>query len=202
MVLTALARSPVISYQPPIQDDWSADARVRISQGCQREPLPATKYAVNAENRSAVPMPQSEQPAILAGLEIAMKWGQVLGGPEQLKIALDAIEPQLIRDHEARVQQLSMQEKADEQRVRAARERQQLQFRTTSLIVGAVLSVAMLAAGVYVAQDAWWLASLLCGPSLISMAAITVLRRYDKAMKAVADAAKRATSAASRTPIP
>ena len=158
---------------------------------------------MNADNRSAVPMPQNEQPAILAGMEIAMKWGQVLGGPEQLKIALDAIEPQLIRDHEARMRQLSMQEKADEQRVRAARERQQLQFRTTSLIVGAVLSVAMLAAGVYVAQDAWWLASLLCGPSLISMAAITVLRRHDKeAMKAVAGAAKRATSAASQTQIP
>ncbi|GAA5610176.1 hypothetical protein CP981_31115 [Streptomyces platensis] len=158
---------------------------------------------MNADNSSEVPVPQVDQPAVLAAMELAMKWGQTPGGPEVLQMALGALEPQLKREHEALLRKLSMREKADNQRARAERERQQLQFRTTSLIVGAILSVAMLAAGVYVAKDAWWLACLLCGPSLISMAAITILRRHDKeAMRSVADAAKRATSAASQTQTP
>jgi len=149
------------------------------------------------ENSSAVPAPRDNDPLVSAGLEIAMKWGQALGSPEQLKIALEALEPQLQREHLIRVKQLDMQAKKVEYDAREKRDKLQHQFKTVSLIVGAVFSIAMLGAGVYVAKDAWWLASLLCGPSLIGMALIIILRRHDAAiMKAVTDTANRATNAA------
>lgn len=158
---------------------------------------------MSIENSSTAPAPRDEDPLVSAGLEIAMRWGQALGGPEQLQIALAALEPQLKREHQIRIKHMDMQVKKAERQTREAREVRQHRFRMASLIVGSILSIAMLAAGVYVAQDAWWLASLLCGPSLISMAAIIILRRHDnEAMKAVADAAKRATSVASQAQVP
>ncbi|MFD8545777.1 hypothetical protein [Streptomyces sp. NPDC059649] len=158
---------------------------------------------MSIENSSTAPAPRDDDPLVSAGLEIAMKWGQAFGGPEQLQVALAALEPQLKREHQIRIKQLDMQTKKAERQTREAREIRQHRFRMASLIVGSVLSIAMLAAGVYVAKDAWWLASLLCGPSLISMAAIIILRRHDnEAMKAVADAAKRATSAAAQSQVP
>ncbi|MER8028558.1 hypothetical protein ABTZ78_06240 [Streptomyces bauhiniae] len=156
---------------------------------------------MSIENSSASPVPGDDDPLVSAGLEIAMRWGQALGGSEQLQVALAALEPQLKREHQIRMKQLDMQVRKAERQTRETREVRQHRFRMASLIVGATLSVAMLAAGVYVAEDAWWLASLLCGPSLISMAAIIILRRHDsEAMKAVADAAKRAAGAASQVP--
>ncbi|QOV38782.1 hypothetical protein IM697_10610 [Streptomyces ferrugineus] len=155
------------------------------------------------ENSSAVPAPRDNDPLVSAGLEIAMKWGQALGSPEQLKIALEALEPQLQREHQIRMKQLDMQAVKAEHEARDKRDKRQHRFKTVSLIVGAVLSVAMLGAGVYVAKDAWWLATLLCGPSLIGMALVIILRRHDSAaIKAVADAARRSTSAAGQTLTP
>ncbi|GAA0281127.1 hypothetical protein GCM10010302_18630 [Streptomyces polychromogenes] len=158
---------------------------------------------MSIENNSVAPVPRGDDPLLSAGLEIAMKWGQALGGPEQLQVALAALEPQLKREHQVRLKHLDMQEKRAERQTREAREIRNHRFRITSLVVGAVLSVAMLAGGVYVAKDAWWLASLLCGPSLISMAVISILRRHDnEAMKMVADTARRATNAASQAQVP
>ncbi|MFI1606969.1 hypothetical protein ACH4YN_33290 [Streptomyces griseofuscus] len=158
---------------------------------------------MSTENSSPIPVQREEDPVVSAGLEIAMKWGAALGGPEQLKIAFEALEPQLKREHQIRLKQLEMQTKKAEREAREAREIRQHRFRLASLITGAALSAAMLGAGVYVAKDAWWLASILCGPSLISMAAIIILRRHDsEAMKAVADAAKRAANLASQGQTP
>ncbi|MFF1400176.1 hypothetical protein ACFVZD_41200 [Streptomyces sp. NPDC058287] len=42
------------------------------------------------------------------------------------------------------------------------------------LVVGGVVAVAMLGSGVYVAKDAWWFATLLCGPSLLALVKIFV----------------------------
>ncbi|MFI1537732.1 hypothetical protein [Streptomyces anandii] len=66
-------------------------------------------------------------------------------------------------------------------------------------MLGAILSAAMLGAGVYVAKDNWSLAPLLCGPSLIAMAKIIFLRRSDPGdMAAVGAAARNSTNAASQ----
>jgi len=158
---------------------------------------------VSIENSSTAPVPRDEDPVVSAGLEIAMKWGQALGGPQQLKVAFEALEPQLKREHEIRIRQLEIQAKKLEQAAREVRDRRQHQFKMTSLVVGAVLSVAMLGAGVYVAHDSWWLASLLCGPSMIGMALIIILRRHDAAVtKAIADAARRSTNAAAQAQPP
>jgi hypothetical protein len=157
----------------------------------------------SGENSNIVPAPRDDDPIVSAGLEIAMRWGQALGGPEQLKVALEALEPQLKREHQIRVKQLDMQVKKAERELREERDKRQHRFRMTSLIVGAVMSVAMLAGGVYVAKDAWWLSTLLCGPSMIGMALIIILRRHDaNAMKAVADAARRSTNAAGQAQPP
>lgn len=154
---------------------------------------------MSIENSSTAPAPRDDDPIVTAGLEIAMRWGQALGGPEQLKVALEALEPQLKREHQLRVKQLDMQASNAVQDAQERRDVRAHRFKMTSLIVGAVISVAMLCGGVYVAKDAWWLASLLCGPSLIGMALIIILRRHDaNTMKAIADAARRSTNAAAQ----
>jgi hypothetical protein len=144
---------------------------------------------------------------------IAMKWGAVLG-PEKLEIALKALEPQLKRDHQALMRRLDMQREAAERAdaaaaaapEREARERQEQRKHNrhmAGLVVGAVVAIAMLGAGVHVAQDAWWLATLLCGPSLLALAKIFVLRRSDPDdMKFVSKATRSSTNAASQGPPP
>jgi hypothetical protein len=168
------------------------------------------------ESSSALPLPPDD-PVVSAGLEIAMKWGAALGGPEQLKVAFEALEPQLKREHQIRLRQLDMQreaaaradekaEAAAEREVRLAREKRQHALWMTGLYVGAVISVAMLGAGIFVAKDVWWLAIMLCGPSLIAMGKLYVLRRSDaKDMQAVSQGARSATNAAGQAqppPIP
>ncbi len=108
-----------------------------------------------------------------------MNWGAALGGPEHLKVALQALEPQLKREHQQHV------------------------FRMTGLYLGAVISVAMLSSGIYIAQDVWWLATLLCGPSLIAMGKIFVLRRSDgDDMTAVSRGTRTSTHAAAQAQPP
>ncbi|AZM56298.1 hypothetical protein DMA15_29965 [Streptomyces sp. WAC 01529] len=63
-------------------------------------------------------------------------------------------------------------------------------------IIGATIAVAMLGAGVYVAQDAWRLATLLCGPSLLALGKIFVLRRSDPDDRKADGRATRSSTAA------
>lgn len=110
-------------------------------------------------------------PVVRAGLQIAMKWGNALGGSEQLRVALKALEPQLKREHELQLRRLAAQHAAAiEHEARLHR------FRMIRLIVGSVMSILTLGAGVYVAQDAWWLAVLLCAPGLTALLKISFVR--------------------------
>ncbi|WP_460111571.1 hypothetical protein [Streptomyces sp. YKOK-J1] len=153
------------------------------------------------ENSGAWPSPRNEDPMLSAGMEIARQWGGL--SPDHLKVALEALEPQMRREHQARMRQLDMLAKKAEQEARAEREKRQHRFKMASLIVGAVLAAAMLGGGVYVARDNWWLATLLCGPSLIALAKIVFLRRSDPDdMRVVAGAAKHSTNAASQAQPP
>ncbi|MEU4039102.1 hypothetical protein [Streptomyces collinus] len=165
------------------------------------------------DNSSALPLPTGD-PVVSAGLEIAMKWGAALGGPEQLKIAFEALEPQLKRDHQARLKRLEMQREAAtradenaraaaERKLRMVQEKRQHALWTARLCVGAVISITMLGAGVYVAKDVWWLAIMLCGPSLLAMGKLYVLQRSDTTdMDAVTRAARNANSAAGQAQPP
>ncbi|MFI6875475.1 hypothetical protein ACIBL6_18740 [Streptomyces sp. NPDC050400] len=146
-------------------------------------------------------------PVISAGLDIAVKWGAALGA-DKLEIALRALEPQLKREHQILMKRLDMEraaadrgaQAATEAAERAARQRQEQNKHNrhmAGLAAGVVIAIAMLGAGVYVAQDAWWLAALLCGPSLLALAKIFVLRRSDPDdMKFVAQASRTATNTA------
>ncbi|MEU1481102.1 hypothetical protein ACFYZ8_28840 [Streptomyces sp. NPDC001668] len=165
------------------------------------------------ENSSALSLPQDD-PVVAAGLDIAMKWGAALGGPEKLKIAFEALEPQLKREHQIRLRQLDMQREATaraeenaraaaEDMVRLEREKRQHALRMTGLYLSAVISVAMLVVGVYVAKDMWWLSLFLWGPSLVAMGKLYALRRSDPGdMKALSLGARTATSAAQQAQPP
>ncbi|MEU1515687.1 hypothetical protein ABZ490_26680 [Streptomyces sp. NPDC005811] len=164
------------------------------------------------EDSSALPLPQDD-PVVAAGLDIAMKWGAALGGPEKLKIALEALEPQLKREHQIRLRQLDMQRDATvraEENAKAAadgmlrleREKRLHALRMTGLYLSAVISVAMLVVGVYVAKDMWWLSLFLWGPSLVAMGKLYALRRSDPDdMKALSLGTRTATNAAQQ-PLP
>lgn len=182
---------------------------------------------MTTEDEETLPatQPSATDAVVSAGLEIAIKWGAALGGPEKLDIALKALEPQLRRDHKERLLRLEMQREAAEATARAtrltaelaAREQRQAAVRAsqerreerahrrhmTGLIAGAVIAVAMLGAGVHVAKDAWWLATLLCGPSLLALAKVFVLRRSDSGdMDAVSRASRTSTNAATQAQPP
>ncbi|KPC95453.1 hypothetical protein ADL27_09055, partial [Streptomyces sp. NRRL F-6602] len=56
---------------------------------------------------STTPVPiGNEDPMVRTGLEIAMRWGQALNNPDQLKIALEAVEPQLRREYQLQRMQI------------------------------------------------------------------------------------------------
>lgn len=142
-------------------------------------------------------------PVLSAGLEIAMKWGTALGGPGTLDVALKALEPQLRREHKERMMRLEMQREAVQREAQWRREERGHQRYIAGLVVGAVIAVAMLAAGLYVAHDSWWLSALLCGPSLLALVKVFVLRRSDAGdMLAVSGSARESTRAASQAQPP
>ncbi len=70
--------------------------------------------AVSVEDGNIPAPPPQGDPVVAAGLEIAMKWGAALGGPEHLKVALQALEPQLKREHQLRLKQLEIQRETPE----------------------------------------------------------------------------------------
>lgn len=173
---------------------------------------------MSPEDSGALPLPPAVpdhvDPVVSAGMSIAMQWGKVLD-PEKLEIALKALEPQLKRDHQVVMARLEMQRAAAErahsaevaaaERVAAERREQRRHNRhMAGLVVGAVVAVAMLGAGVYVAQtDRWWLSILLCGPSLLALAKVFVLRRSDPDdMKFVSQATRGAMNSAGQVQQP
>ncbi|MER6617474.1 hypothetical protein [Streptomyces xantholiticus] len=146
---------------------------------------------MSLEGQSSRPSPSpvggSADPLLSAGLGIAAQWGKALG-PEQLQVALKALEPQLRREHELNMLRLQRQEadaarKAaaeDAEMEREAREKISARhhaYRMTMLRSAVGLSVGMLAGGLYAMPHNPWIAGALCGPSLLSLLRIFVLRR-------------------------
>ncbi|MFG2952068.1 hypothetical protein ACGFZ4_43785, partial [Streptomyces adustus] len=99
--------------------------------------------------------------------------------------------------HRERMLGLELQREA-EQRQHEDRQRERADRRhTVELVTGAVIAPAMLGAGVYVAPENGWLSALLCGPSLLALAKVFVLRQSGpEDMRAVSPAGRIATNAA------
>lgn len=130
-----------------------------------------------------------------------MQWREL--GAEQLGVALRAMEPELKREHRLSVLRLELEREATQRLHEERQERRAHRRHMTELIVGAVVALSMLGGGVYVAPDSWWLSCLLCGPSLLALVKIFVLRRSDPGdMAAVAGAARTSTNAAGQAQPP
>ncbi|MEV8086350.1 hypothetical protein [Streptomyces nigra] len=120
------------------------------------------------------------QKEVQAGLDIAMQWAKLPA--EHLEIALQALEPQLKREHQARMAELQAEaERARLKAVEVQAKRTQALY-LTGLIAGLVISVTMLVAAVFVAEEATWLSVILSGPSVITLASLFVLRRAEKVL--------------------
>ncbi|MGW6687481.1 hypothetical protein [Streptomyces sp. NPDC054961] len=155
---------------------------------------------MNLGDQSAqLPGMPGTNPVVSAGLGIAAQWGAALGGPEQLQVALKALEPQLRREPELSKLRLEQQEsdaarkaaaeEAEAQRrahaVERAKEREAREqmaarnhkHRMRLLHSAVALSVLMLGGGLYAMPTNGWIAGALCGPSLLSLLRIFVLRR-------------------------
>ncbi|TQJ93003.1 hypothetical protein [Streptomyces sp. SLBN-31] len=139
--------------------------------------------------------PSDDDAVLSEGARIAAQWRDL--GAEQLGVALRAMEPQLRREHRERMLSLELQREA-EQRQHEDRQRERADRRSTvELVTGAVIALAMLGGGVYLAPEHGWLSALLCGPSLLALAKVFVLKRSDPAdMQAVLLAGQLATRAA------
>lgn len=145
--------------------------------------------------------PAEDDAVLSAGARIAAQWRDL--GAEQLGVALRAMEPQLRREHRERMLSLEMQREA-EQRQHEERQRERAdRRRTVELVTGAVIALAMLGGAVYVAPVNGWLSALLCGPSLLALVKVFVLRRSDpEDMRAVSLAGRMATNAAAQAQQP
>lgn len=142
-----------------------------------------------------LPSGQPSDDAVLsAGARIAMQWREL--GAEQLGVALRAMEPELRREHRLQVLRLELEREEAARKHAERQEQRENRRRVTELVVGAVVALAMLGGGVYVAPASWWLSCLLCGPSLLALVKIFVLRRSDPGdLAAVAGASRTATNA-------
>ncbi|MBL1101708.1 hypothetical protein [Streptomyces coffeae] len=110
----------------------------------------------------------SQQPD---SLEIALQWAEL--PPEHLKIALQALEPELARQHQLRL--LRAQLEAQE-----AKERRSHLLYLGGLVGGFFIVVAMLTGAVIVGTKGLpWLSAMLAGPSVLSLAGLFVLRRTE-----------------------
>ncbi|MFE5943128.1 hypothetical protein [Streptomyces sp. NPDC056480] len=169
---------------------------------------------MTTEEQGSLPSPKTtEDPVLSLGLNIAAQWGSRLD-PHQLEVALKALEPQLKREHKERTIRLEIQREdaeraaqttreASERASREARDGRSHKRYMATLITGGVVAIAMLGAGVFVAQDRWWLSILLCGPSLIALSKIIFLRRSDEYdMKAVLRATRTGMNAAGQAQPP
>lgn len=140
---------------------------------------------------------------------IAQMWAQV--PPEHLEIALKALEPELQREHEHRLEMLRREEN-EQRRCHQEGERKLRQLENEQrrrhvrylcgLWAGFALAAGMLTGGVIVGVSGQtWLAALLTGPSLLALAKLFVIRRADASdTQQIADAQRETLANAAPSP--
>lgn len=135
-----------------------------------------------------------------------MQWAELPS--EHLQAALKALEPQLRREHEARMEREKVASKIELERMRLSVEEGQAARSHTlyllGLIAGFIVTIGMLAGAVIVGiNNQPWLAALLAGPSVSILAGLFVLRRNDhNQMKALLAAQRAAIGIAGQGPPP
>jgi hypothetical protein len=148
----------------------------------------------------------SPQQPIPTGLEIAMQWAELPA--EHLQVALKALEPQLRREHELRMEQEKAVQKLELERMRLSSKEVQAKrshaLFMAGLVAGFVVTIGMLAGAVVVGvQGHVWLAAMLSGPSVLALAGLFVLRKTDTAqMGAVQRSQRSALNAAQQVQPP
>ncbi|MFJ6798933.1 hypothetical protein [Streptomyces sp. NPDC091268] len=139
-----------------------------------------------------------------SALDIAAQWARLPA--EHLSVALAALDPQLAREHELRMQAERARERAELERIKGERVEQQRAHRRHVLGIAAALTVALatLGASVYFGtHDHPVLAVTFFGPTLLALVKIFALQRSDpEDMKHVAAAARTATNTAAAPPPP
>ncbi|MGW7720395.1 hypothetical protein ACWGKK_39705 [Streptomyces chartreusis] len=127
---------------------------------------------------------------------------------QRIQADKEASERQARAEQERAEREAAAHREASERQARAEHERAEreatahadrLRHRRHVLNVstGAVISVALLVAGVLVADTAVWLSLILCGPSLLALAKVYVLQKSDPDdMKILGRSARTATNAA------
>jgi hypothetical protein len=126
------------------------------------------------------PMPAASDPDpySAAAHRVAEQWAEL--DPEKFDLALKALEPRSKRAHQVRLRQLAIQEADAKRAADDVIAKRHHTYQMANLIVAAVLSLAMLGGGIYVAPTNIWLALGLCGPSLLALMKVFVLRRSDE----------------------
>ncbi len=106
-----------------------------------------------------------------SALELALRWAEL--PPKRLKVTLKALEPELARQHELRLEQARLAAK-DEQ------DRRDHKLYVGGLIAGFVLAASMITGAVIAGLGGLsWLAAVLSGPSIVPLVCVFVLRRSD-----------------------
>lgn len=100
---------------------------------------------------------------VVGGLETVQEWAKLQ--PEPIRAAVEALVPQLERDHQYRLAE--------------AASRRTHVTKLVGLIAGCIVSTALIAAAVAVSQETPWLAALLAVPSVLSLVFLFVLPRTD-----------------------
>ncbi|WP_369228899.1 hypothetical protein AB5J56_00555 [Streptomyces sp. R21] len=183
---------------------------------------------MTTDDAGSLPVPQHQQELsenILAAEahRLVTQWADA--PPEVFKAALATARAERVLRSEETVlrlrlnfelekQRLQAQKDEGERKARAEREvakreaaveiaRLRHRRHVVNVSVGAVISIALLVAGIAVVGSAPWLSVILCGPSLLALAKVFVLHRSDPDdMKLLARAANNATNVASQTPTP
>ncbi|MEY6563467.1 hypothetical protein AB8B12_00575 [Streptomyces sp. PGLac3x] len=124
---------------------------------------------------------------MVAALQLADQWSKL--PPEHLKIALKTADAELARQHELRMAK---------QQAAAAAERRAHVLQISGIVAAVMVCIAMLTGSVITAQQGhFWLSITMCGPSLLALATLFVLRRSsDVALRESARVARSAMSAA------
>jgi hypothetical protein len=156
---------------------------------------------VTTDDNVSAEASQQQDITLSAAMNVAMQWKDL--EPAHLTAALSALEPSLKREHRERLARLEALHVSEERQYTERQQQREHKLHMATLITGATVALAMMAGGVYVAADAWWLSILLCGPSLLALAKVFVLKRSDPGdMDAVTRAGRTATNAAGQAQPP
>lgn len=162
------------------------------------------------DDAGSLPAPQPQQPEPLQDEDLAAEAHRLIAQwydapPEALRGALATIKAKQALISRENVLRLELNHDLEKERIQAATQTEQLRHRrhVVNVSVGAVISIALLGAGVAVVASAPWLSVILCGPSLLALAKVFVLHRSDPDdMKLLSRASNNATNAAPQPPPP